>query len=65
MSVILMKLGCSFDTLVEVAESADCPFDVEYRVDVDANDKTAAIWRLNIGLIHWRIYLVLRSRQIH
>ncbi|MCW3996327.1 MAG: hypothetical protein NWE98_09320 [Candidatus Bathyarchaeota archaeon] len=30
----------SFDTLVEVAESADCPFYVEdYRVDVDANDE--------------------------
>lgn len=40
----------SFDTLVEVAESADCPFDVEdYRVDVDSNDEECC----NLAIEYW------------
>ncbi len=35
---------------MEVAESADCPFDVEdYRVDVDANDEE----RCNLSIEYW------------
>jgi len=39
----------SFDDLVEVAESADCPFYVEdYRVDVDSDEETC-----NLAVEYW------------